>query len=87
MEARVLIRSKKGIITTVKISTSLDPQIALAHEQHFKGLLKDTVIHEIPDFHEILTLPPGGESNDGTPVIATWLNSMFGIRTDQDGTC
>jgi len=78
MQARVLVKSKKGIITQVKISTSPDPQITLAQEQHFKGLLKYRVLHEIRDFHEVLSPTSDGSGREKIPIIATWLNSMFG---------
>jgi len=78
IQARVLIRSKKGIITEVKISTSPDPQITLAQEQHFKELLEYRVLHEIRDFHEVLTPTSDGSGREEIPIIATWLNSMFG---------
>lgn len=78
MQARVLVKSKKGIITQVKLSTSLNPQTALAQEQHFEGLLKHRVLHEIRDFHEVLAPTSDGSVPEDIPIIATWLNSMFG---------
>jgi len=78
MQARVLVTSKKGIITQLKISTSPDPQITLAQEQHFKGLLKYRVLHEIRDFHEVLSPASDGSGREKIPMISTWLNSMFG---------
>ena len=78
IQARVFIKARSGIITSIKISISSDPRIALEEEQNVRKMLENRRIHEVPSFRDILSESTNRRIRDGASVVVAWLDKMFG---------
>ena len=75
------MKVKSGVISSSRISISPHSHTAKKEAEAFDRILKDKDIHDVDDFRKILaSVAP--QSNVDFVGIGTWLNHVFGIRSD-----